>query len=267
MFAVYSPACVLSASAPTEVEDQKPAATATGGYGPQLAGAASITPLRNGTPEGYSVPASALLVENGLPGIQYAVVDPDQQYQKFLYVVIQALSGTDPSHPPAYAPTLSECGEFLDIEVPISPILLSDYYLVHEKATWMKQGDAHSSDSNARLGGIGPAIAELKRFSGQERPSFTQTIPLGHVCSELVGSFSCCNFPVEFPETKKRFYPVLVEFKLKLKEQAVEKRVTHKSGFWDSDDDDYDNGGTTGNSSVAVGNKRNSDQAGLITPN
>ena len=173
MFAVYSPACVLSASAPTEVEDKKPAATATGGYGPQLAGVASITPLRKGTPEGFPVPASALLVENGLPGIQYTVVDPDQQYQKFLYVVIQALSGTDPSRPPEYAPILSECGEFLEIDVPISPILLSDFYLVHEKATWMKQGDAHSSDSNARLGGIGPAIAELKRFSRQEHPSFT----------------------------------------------------------------------------------------------
>ena len=43
------------------------------------------------------------LVQSGIPGIQYTYVDPDTQFQKYLIVLVQAPSGTDPLAPPDYS--------------------------------------------------------------------------------------------------------------------------------------------------------------------
>jgi hypothetical protein len=68
-------------------------------------------------------PKSPLLLKNGFPGYQYTVVEPNNQYQKYLIVVIQALSGTSPVQPPRYQPTLEEeDGTILKVQVPLSPV-------------------------------------------------------------------------------------------------------------------------------------------------
>ena len=185
-------------------------------------------------------PAASLLVEEGIPGIQYCMVDPDLQYQKFLIVVVQALSGVDPSSPPSYSPTLSECGEFLEIRVPVSSVVLDDRLLVHPQAAWMKEGSAYSSDRTARLAGIGPAIAELKTYYRSEELVMTRSIPLSSRCSELCGNYSISNFAAPKSTSGKKYRPVFVKFKLRLEEQAVKKRAAIKVSYIESSGDESD---------------------------
>ena len=61
-------------------------------------------------PSSAAVPAAALLIESGYAGIQYALIDPSNQYQKYLIVKIQAPSGTDPLNPPNFNAVLIEGG-------------------------------------------------------------------------------------------------------------------------------------------------------------
>jgi hypothetical protein len=46
--------------------------------------------------ENQRVPDAALLVSKGYPGIQSTTVDPDQQFQNYLIVIVQVLAETDP---------------------------------------------------------------------------------------------------------------------------------------------------------------------------
>ena len=75
------------------------------------------------------------LLQSGIPGIQYAYVDPDVQFQKFLIVLIQAPSGTDPLDPPDYNARLTEQGKFLELTIPVCQELSNAELLVHKNAS------------------------------------------------------------------------------------------------------------------------------------
>ena len=105
----------------------------------------------------------------GYPVTQYTYVDPDNQYQQYLSVLVQTLSGTDPLSPPNYNPFLVEGGKKLRIKVPISPVLANTDLLVNKKVSWMKGSGYYPSKRQTRLGGLGPAIAQVSsHFHGQE---------------------------------------------------------------------------------------------------
>ena len=73
-------------------------------------------------------PVSAL--SSGVPGLTYTFVDPDVQFQKYLIVLIQAPSGTDPLSPPNYNARLAGNGKFLDVTIPVSSVLSNAELLV-----------------------------------------------------------------------------------------------------------------------------------------
>ena len=101
------------------------------------------------------------MIEGGVSGIQYSIVDPDVQYQKFLIVVIQALSGTDPLRPPMYNPRLTDGGTVLEVSIPVSEVFSKANLLVHRNATWMMDDVGYYENrKQTRLGGLGPAIAQ-----------------------------------------------------------------------------------------------------------
>jgi hypothetical protein len=75
---------------------------------------------------GNSMSDAVTLLSNGIPGYQYTIVDPSNQYQKYLIVVLQVLSGTDPTDPPRYSPILVEDGNTLSIKVPLAPVMINE---------------------------------------------------------------------------------------------------------------------------------------------
>ena len=83
------------------------------------------------------VPDAALIMASGYPGYQYSIVDPDSQFQKYLIVVIQALSGTDPLNPPPYSATLTQDGTILSVNVPMSHMFTRENLMLNQKVSWM----------------------------------------------------------------------------------------------------------------------------------
>ena len=127
-----------------------------------------------------SAPPAALLLEVGYPGIQYTIVDPGNQYQKYLIVKIQCPSGTDPLMPPNFNARLQDGGITLEMTVPVTDIFSNTNLLVHRNATWMRDGDSYENARQTMLGGLGPAIAQL---------TLTSTVNLGPLC----GAFTSLN--------------------------------------------------------------------------
>ena len=80
------------------------------------------------------------LVQSGIPGIQYTYVDPDTQFQKYLIVLVQAPSGTDPLAPPDYNARITDQGKFLELTIPVCAELGNVDLLVHRNASWMQEG-------------------------------------------------------------------------------------------------------------------------------
>ena len=175
----------------------------------------------------------------GIPGYSYTFVDPDEQYQKYLVVVVQALSGTDPSNPPDLQPTIADDGMSLSIHFPMSPVFLSTDLMVHKNVSWMRARNEqeYNSKRQTRLGGLGPAIAQVKGNNPtRTAPSIEWTIPLSERCDELIGSYSVNNFPAEKNKYNLSFYPVLMELKLSTVEQNVKKESNINSSLWLDED-------------------------------
>ena len=189
--------------------------------------------------------SSVSAIVNGYPVTQYTYIDPDSQYQQYLSVLVQTLSGTDPLKPPNYNPFLIEGGKKLRIKVPISPVLADTELLVNKKVSWMKGSGYYPTKRQTRLGGLGPAIAQTSsHLQGQEWFT-TWNIPLSKVCDEVVGNYSICNFPAKPNNHGLYFYPVVIEFKLRTVQQSVKASESVNASVWDlcsssSDDDDTD---------------------------
>ena len=186
----------------------------------------------------HSVSAATLLINSGIPGYSYTFVDPDEQYQKYLVVVIQALSGTNPSNPPDLGATITDEGTSLTVQLPISPVFLNTNLMVHKNVSWMKARNEaeYNSKRQTRLGGLGPTIAQVKGNSPTTiTPSIKWTIPLSERCDELIGSYSINNFPGDRNEYGQTFFPILMEFKLSTVEQNVKKETRINSCVWVDD--------------------------------
>ena len=180
------------------------------------------------------------LVESGIPGIQYTYVDPDTQFQKYLIVLVQAPSGTDPLAPPDYNARLTEQGKFLELTIPVCSELSNAELLVHRNASWMQEGGARKYENRkqVRLGGLGPAIAVANtHFRGQPW-CMVWKIPLSQVCDEIIGNYSITNFPTIANMVGQKHYPVVIEFKLKTVEQTVKRHAEVNAGVWQSDDEE-----------------------------
>ena len=173
------------------------------------------------------------MVANGFPGIQYVIVNADT-FQRFLIIKYQALSSTDPTDPPDFNPVLSDCGKLLNIVIPVSPVLTNPELLTDKRNTWMSDGINFESDKYSRLTGLGTAIADLKRYCGNEKITMKCSLPLAHKCIEVLGHYSISNFMVEPNEYNQRYYPVIVEFKLKMENQSVKKRQIIRTSIWNN---------------------------------
>ena len=186
-----------------------------------------------------------MLLNSGIPGYSYTFVDPDEQYQKYLVVVIQALSGTNPSNPPDLGATITDEGTSLTIQLPISPVFLNTNLMVHKNVSWMKARNEaeYNSKRQTRLGGLGPTIAQVKGNNPTTiTPSIKWTIPLSERCDELIGSYSINNFPGDKNEYGQTFFPILMEFKLSTVEQNVKKETRINSCVWVDENDSAQGG-------------------------
>lgn len=194
---------------------------------------------------------ATLLLQSGIPGYSYTFVDPDEQYQKYLVVVIQALSGTDPLHPPNLHATLTEDGMSLTAQIPISPVFLSTDLMVHKNVSWMRANSEQQyySKRQTRLGGLGPTIAQVKGNNPNTSPCIEWVIPLSERCDELVGSYSINNFPADRNRFNQTYYPVLMEFKLTTVEQNVKKESRINAGLWLEETDTSGTGFSSGGNS------------------
>ena len=185
-------------------------------------------------------PVSAL--SSGVPGLTYTFVDPDVQFQKYLIVLIQAPSGTDPLSPPNYNARLTGNGKFLDVTIPVSPVLANAELLVHKNTSWMKEGSGtqslrgYDNRKHVRLGGLGPAIAVSNTHFNSQPWSTVWRVPLSQICDEIIGNYSITNFPAPPNQLGQRYYPVMVEFKLKTVEQTVKKEAEVNFGVWSDSD-------------------------------
>ena len=180
------------------------------------------------------------LVQSGIPGIQYTYVDPDTQFQKYLIVLVQAPSGTDPLAPPDYNARITDQGKFLELTIPVCAELGNADLLVHKQASWMQEGGARKYENRkqVRLGGLGPAIAVANtHFRGQPW-CMVWKIPLSQVCDEIIGNYSITNFPANPNMAGQKHYPVVIEFKLKTNEQTVKRHAEVNAGVWQSDDEE-----------------------------
>ena len=170
----------------------------------------------NATSNHDNVSDAALLLSNGFPGYQYTIVDPDSQYQKHLLVVIQALSGVDPINHALYSATLSQDGMTLHVKIPLSPVFLKTKLMVNKRVSWMSSNnpEEYMTKKHIRLGGLGPAIAQVQSVVTNEILYTTWNLPLSEACDEVVGGYSINNFPAAPNAYNQSFYPVLIEFKL-----------------------------------------------------
>ena len=187
-----------------------------------------------------TTPDAVTLLTNGIPGYQYTIVDPSNQYQKYLIVVLQVLSGTDPSNPPRYSPVLLEDGCTLQIKMPLAPVMINEEMMTDARVSWMKDGgggEGYKQYRNTRLAGLGPAIAQVNGYFNGQPLTTTWDLPLSEPCEKLIGSYSINNFPA--PKGSGRFgatfSPVVVEFKLSTVEQRVKKQSRVSAGIWEED--------------------------------
>ena len=217
-----------------------------GGLSPAVAsavpGASTVSASTQTTvrPSSAAVPAAALLIESGYAGIQYALIDPSNQYQKYLIVKIQAPSGTDPLNPPNFNAVLIEGGRTLELTVPVSSVFSDANLLVHRNATWMNEAVDYETYKQTRLGGLGPAIAQVNTYFSGQPWSTVWRLPLAEPCEVIVGNYSITNFPTRSNFAGQKFYPVVVEFKLKTVEQSVKGEARINTGVWKSDDESDD---------------------------
>ena len=167
------------------------------------------------------------------------MVDPDEQYQKYLMVVLQALSGTDPMNPPDIQALIQDNGMTLKLIVPITPVMTNTELMVHKKVSWMssKNEQQYTSKRQTRLGGVGPAIAQVLGYSKGQPPSIAWHVPLSERCDAIIGNYSINNFPSSKNQYGQQFFPVLMEFKLSTVEQNVKKEARVNSGLWMDEDD------------------------------
>ena len=186
-----------------------------------------------------AVPGSVRLLTSGIPGLQYVIVDPDAQYQKFEIVLFQAPSGTDPRHPPDFNARLTDHGKVLKVSISVTPVLADKALLVDKKASWMRDESgggwySYENRKQTRLGGLGPTIAQINSFFCNQPWRTAWKIPLSEVCDEIIGGYSICNFPPQhtYGPTAHQFYPVIVEFKLKTVEQSVKWETKITAGLW-----------------------------------
>ena len=186
------------------------------------------------------VPDAALLLESGYPGFQFVIVDPSNQYQKYLIVEVQAPSGTDPLNPPNFNATLTEGGRVLEIVIPVSSVFSDANLLVHCYATLMNESRDYENHRQTRLGGIGPAIAQVNTYLNAQSWSTVWRLPLSEPCEAIIGNYSISNFPTRANRLGQKFYPVIVEFKLKTVEQSVKHEAKINIGVWKEDDSDSD---------------------------
>ena len=182
-----------------------------------------------------NAPPAAYLLEAGYPGIQYHIVDPSNQYQKYLIVKVQCPSGTDPLTPPNFNARLQDGGHILEMTVPVTDIFANTNLLVHRNATWMRDGDSYENARQTRLGGLGPAIAQIKTYFHGQPWSTVWRLPLAEPCDEIVGNYAITNFPVRSNRSSQKFYPVVAQFKLKTIEQTVKREARINTGVWESD--------------------------------
>ena len=91
-----------------------------------------------------------------------------------------------------------------------------------------------------RLGGLGPAIAQINTYLSGQPWTTLWKLPLNEPCEEIVGNYSITNFPAKANSNGQKHYPVLVEFKMKTVEQSVKQEDTINATCWDSDMDDFD---------------------------
>ena len=208
-----------------------------------------------GSPDNRNYALYDRMIDNGYPGYQFAIVDPSNQYQRYLIVVLQCLSGTDPTCPPRYNPTLNDDGSCLSISVPVDPVLFNTRLMTDARVSWMREGSSRStmqSYQNTYLAGMGPAIASVRgaNNSGKEQITTEWNIPLDERCDEVIGSYSINNFPAKKNKHGKTFNPVVMEFKLSTIEQSVKKEATVTQGLWLSDDEEGGNDSGTENTYV-----------------
>jgi len=192
------------------------------------------------------MPDAVSLLHNGIPGYQYTIVDPSNQYQKYLIVVLQVLSGTDPTAPPRYSPVLVEDGNTLRVKVPLAPVMINEAMMTDKRVSWMREGggaDGYQQYKNTRLAGLGPAIAQVNGFFNGKPLCTTWDLPLSEPCEKLIGSYSINNFPATNSSGRygTNFCPVVVEFKLSTVEQRVKKQSRVSTGIW-QDEDSSDDG-------------------------
>ena len=111
--------------------------------------------------------------------------------------------------------------------------------MVHKNVSWMraKNEQDYNSKRQTRLGGLGPAIAQVQGHNQvRTPPSIKWTVPLSERCDELIGSYSVNNFPGKKNSYNQTFYPVLMEFKLSTVEQNVKKETRINSSLWLDED-------------------------------
>ena len=203
-----------------------------------------LTP--SSTSNSGTTPSSTVsLLSNGIPGYQYTIVDPSNQYQKYLIVVLQVLSGTDPTDPPRYSPILVEDGNTLRIKIPLAPVMTNEEIMTDARVSWMREGSAggvgFQQYKNTRLAGLGPAIAQINGFFNGKPLSTTWDLPLSEPCEKLIGSYSINNFPAQNGSSRfgTSFSPVVVEFKLSTVEQRVKKQTRVSAGLWEENAADF----------------------------
>ena len=202
-------------------------------------GFASAGPPTVSPPKETKKPSADLLIKSGFPAIQYETVDNANQFQKYLIVCVQVLSGTDPTDPPSYNPELSDDGMTLNIKVPVSPVLTDPHLLTDPRAAWMKNGSSYEADKNARLASLGLMVADLQSCVGTTDITMDWSLPLSVKCSEVVGNYSIGNFKATKNKHNMRFYPVIVEFKLKVSQQSVKSMGMIQASAWmDSSDEE-----------------------------
>lgn len=191
------------------------------------------------------MPDAVSLLHNGIPGYQYTIVDPSNQYQKYLIVVLQVLSGTDPTDPPRYAPVLIEDGSTLRVKVPLAPVMINEAMMTDRRVSWMREGgglgaDGYHQYKNTRLAGLGPAIAQVNGYFNGKPLTTTWDLPLSEPCEKLIGSYSINNFPATKKSSGRSygtsFCPVVVEFKLSTVEQRVKKQSRVSTGIWQEEE-------------------------------
>ena len=96
----------------------------------------------------------------------------------------------------------------------------------------------YRTKKQTRLGGLGPAIAQLQNHYNGQDPHTTWDLPLAEPCDEIIGSFSINNMPAPPNQYNQTFYPVFIEFKLSTVEQRVKKQSRVKRGLWVGGNDD-----------------------------